>query len=205
MNQNASGKVQRKNDRKEGDDKAEFADISLSDINIEPDGSLMLVGEQYYVRAHYSYSPTGGTTVTYTYHYNDLLVTKILPSGKLAWMKKLPKRQQGSRGRGGMSFRYYDDNKDYYFIYLDNEKNLDLPSDKVPSKHVDGQGGFLTVYKVNGKTGESTKTLVLDTRDVKGTEVYQFAPSRVVNTGKMEFVFEAYKKKKEDILVRFKL
>jgi hypothetical protein len=46
---------------------------------------------------------------------------------------------------------------------------------------------------------------LLDTRNINGTAVYQFAPSRIVDTGRNTFVFEVYKKKKEDVLVKVEL
>jgi hypothetical protein len=120
-------------------------------------------------------------------------------------MKKVPKRQQGSAGRGGMSFRYFSDKDDYYFVFLDNQKNLDLPKDELPARHIDGQGGFLALHMINDKTGDVSKSMVLDTRDVKGMAIYQFAPSRIVGTDRLTFVFEAYKKQKEDVLIKVKL
>jgi hypothetical protein len=129
-------------------------------------------------------------------------VAKINAAGKLAWMKKLPKRQEGGSGFGGMSYRYFISKDYHFFMFLDNEKNMDLPLTEVPARHVDGAGGFLTAYQVNDKTGEVSKISLLNTRDVNGMEVFQFAPYRMMATDVNTLVFEAYKKKKEDILVK---
>ena len=203
LNQYVSGKTQRQNERKEKEDAAEFENLKMREVLIDQDGGMLLVGEQDYSVMHTRYSSTGAPISTYyTFHYNDMLVTKVKPDGGLAWMKKLPKRQTGMRGRGGMSYKYIKASREHYFLFLDNEKNKDLPLDKVPAIHQDGQGGFLTAYKIDDVTGETKKMSILDTRNVKGTEVFQFMPSRIVATGKREFVFEVYKKKKEDILVK---
>jgi hypothetical protein len=109
LNQNVSRRTQKKNEKKEeGDDAAEFQELELREVLVDKDGSLLLIGEQYFMRQHTRYSSNGMSTTYYTYHYNDMLITKIAPSGALAWMKKLPKQQIGRNGRGGMSYSYID-------------------------------------------------------------------------------------------------
>jgi hypothetical protein len=134
-----------------------------------------------------------------------MLITKIGESGNLDWMKKLPKRQVGSLPVGGMSYRYFRGKSEHYLAFLDHIDNLNLATSEEPSRHFDGAGGFFTAYKVSDDTGEVSKISILDTRDVQGTAIYQFKPTRVVNTGPSTFVFEAYKKKKEDVLVKVAL
>jgi hypothetical protein len=204
LNQYASGKSKRKNERKEDDDEAEATNMELRNVVIQKDGSVLLVGEQYYERMHSSYM-NGQHSVYYTYHYNDILVTKIDPSGKLAWMKKLPKRQKGGSGSGGMSYVHLNGQNTHYFVYLDNIKNKDLPLTELPAVHVDNQGGFLTAYKVDDKTGDVVKLTLLDTRNIEGMDIFQFSPDRIVATSRHTFVFEVYKKKKEDVLVKVQL
>ncbi len=218
LNQFASSRTVRKNDDKDVEDRAEFENLRLSKIIVNDDGSTLLIGEQHYVitRSHYN-SSTHSTTTTSTYFYNDMLATKIDASGKLAWMRKLPKRQQsppmtasggmfggggGGSFIGGMSFYYFPGATEHYLLFLDNEKNIALPVTKVPAVHRDGAGGFLTAYTINDKTGDVKKISILDTRNVEGMEIYQFTPRRIKETSPTSFVFEAYKKKKEDLLIK---
>jgi hypothetical protein len=203
LNQNVSRRTQKKNEKKEeGDDAAEFQELELREVLVDKDGSLLLIGEQYFMRQHTRYSSNGMSTTYYTYHYNDMLITKIAPSGALAWMKKLPKQQIGRNGRGGMSYSYIDGKSHHYFIFLDNEKNKDLTINEVPTRHSDGAGGFLTAYKIDDITGQTKKEYILDTRDVRGIELYQFRTSRIIPVSSNEFVFESYKKKKEDVMIK---
>lgn len=204
LNQNASAKTQRKNERKEDKDKAELENIYLDHVSIEADGSMLLVAEQFFITTRTTYSSTGGSTTTYIYNYNDMWITKISAAGKLLWMKKLPKLQQGG-GPGGMSYHFFRTKESYNLIFIDNKKNIKLTPDKTPARHIDGLGGFLTAYQVNVTSGEVSKALLLDTDDVKGMEIYQFTTKRIIATGPREFVFEAYKKKKEDVLIKVKL
>jgi hypothetical protein len=206
LSQYVGARGERKNKKKDEDGKAEFENLDLKKVLIETDGSLILVGEQHYEITYTSYnSTTGSSSSRTTYYYNDMLAAKVAADGKLQWMKKLPKRQVGKAGRGGMSFHYIRGRDQHHFLFLDNENNIDLPMSAVPAAHLDGAGGFLTAYSINNATGLVTKTAILNTREVEGVEIFQFAPHRIVRTSPVEFVFEAYKKKKEDILVKVKI
>lgn len=205
LNQYANSKAKRKNKKKDEEDEAEFQNLDLDGVHIEKDGSLLLLAEQSFSRTYTSYSQNGGSSSRTIYYYNDIFAAKVDASGKLAWMKKLPKRQVGSAGRGGMSYRYVRGKDNHYFLFLDNVGNENLPITEEPAVHSDGAGGFLTAYSINNESGKVTKSTILDTRNVHDVEIYQFAPSRIVRTSPTEFVFEAYKKKKEDILVKVKM
>jgi hypothetical protein len=120
-------------------------------------------------------------------------------------MRKLPKRQKGLSGNGGSSYEYIDDGDSHFFVFLDNEKNRDLPVTEVPATHLNGRGGFLTAYKLNGKTGEVKKLTLLDIRNVQGMELGQFGIYRMVAARPNTLVLEAYKGGNEDMLVKIVL
>jgi hypothetical protein len=120
-------------------------------------------------------------------------------------MKKVPKRQYGHAGRGGMGFERMTFGDSHFFVFLDNEKNLNLTLDKAPATHTDGAGGFLTAYKLNDATGKMNSFSIFNTRSVNGIEIYQFTTSRILSLPNNQFVVEAYKKKKEDILIKVTL
>ncbi|MEO8233976.1 MAG: hypothetical protein ABI549_01060 [Flavobacterium sp.] len=206
LNQYESERTKKKNEKKERKgDGAKFSDLDLIDLAVNDDGSIVLVGEQYFVVVHTSYSPQGGTRTTYTYHYADMLVSKINADGTLGWMRKIAKNQVGSRGKGGMSYKYFNANNNHYFVYLDNVKNIDLPLDKAPATHSDGQGGYLTAVKISDSDGALTKGSILDSREVEDFKIYQFSTNRIVKTTENSFLLEVYKKKKEDIMIKVNL
>jgi hypothetical protein len=63
-----------------------------------------------------------------------------------------------------MSFKLINDASGYYFLYLDNLKNLHLGEDEVPKYHVDGFGGQVMVSKLD-QNGVLSKELLFDTRE----------------------------------------
>ena len=209
LNQYVKNRTKKRNERKDEDGKAEFEHMKLRHLVIADDGSLLMIGEQTFMIVHYTRK---GAYVTY--HYNDILVSKIDASGNLAWMKKIPKRQSGKPKmgevydtsktyQGGMSYSYFNANGNHYIVFLDNVKNIDLELDQIPALHSDGYGGYLTSFKINDATGAISKGSILDTREVTDKmEVYQFSNNRIVKTTEDQFVLEVYKKSKEDVLIK---
>jgi hypothetical protein len=213
LNQYVKNRTKKKNKKKDKKGKAEFESLVLKDLFFMDDGSFTLVAEQDYIRSHRN----SKGHITYTYHYNDMLITKVSPDGELEWMKKLPKRQSGApkmgqvydtskRYQGGMSYSYFYTRGNHYLVFLDNVKNIDLPLDKIPARHTDGHGGYITSYKIDNATGTVSKANIFDTRNAaKKIGLHQFSNNRVVKTAEDEFVIEFYKKKKEDVLVKVKI
>lgn len=206
LNQYKKARVQEALKKKDEKGKAEFSNLVLRNINIQEDNSIIIVGEQYFVLSHTHTDANGNTSTRYTYHFYDILVSKISPEGKLEWMRKLPKRQISGSSFGGCGFRYMTIKDKHYFVFLDNVKNMELKLDQYPAVHSDGKGGYLTSYSINDEGGTVDKISIFNTRDVKGGyKAYQFYTARIVPVSDNEFVTEFYKKKKEDIMIKVKV
>jgi hypothetical protein len=206
LNQYESERTQKRNEKKEKkDDNAQFSNLKLKDLFINKDGSIVLIGEQYFTVTTTNYNPQGGNTSTTSYYYCDILASKINADGTLAWMKKIPKYQRGSRGKGGMSYKYINANNNHYLVFLDNVKNIDLPLDKEPKQHTDRSGGYLTAVKVSDTDGALTKGSILNSRDVEDINISQFSTNRIIKTSENSFLLEVYKKQKEDIMIKVSL
>jgi hypothetical protein len=225
INQNKSERTQQKNAKKE--DKGReigIYELDLDDIVINDDGSMLLLGEVYYMRVTTSYNAsTKSTTTTYHYYYLEMFTSKISVSGEMLWMNKLVKNQYRRSSGGGygirigaaayntrannydLSYKFLTTGSEHYLLYLDNVKNLGLAQNEYPKRHVSGAGGFLTAYKVNDESGEVSKLSLFDMRDVNGIAVYQFNTDRIIQTSEDEMLVELYKKKKEDILIRINI
>ncbi|MEP7109868.1 MAG: hypothetical protein ABI760_17865 [Ferruginibacter sp.] len=150
--------------RMEKKDDYEAPNLKVRNVLIENDGSVFIACEEYYVVVHSYTSSSGYTTYSYTYFYEDMLGSKINASGKFEWVRKIPKKQKGTNGRGTMSFKLISDASGYYFLYLDNLKNMELTDEDVPKYHMDGFGGQVVVSKLDNK-GVLSKELLFDTRE----------------------------------------
>lgn len=202
INQYEKAGVQKRNENKEKKDKAEFSNLQLRRVVVQNDNSIIIAGETYY-RVYHRTSNGGGY---YTYHYEDMLMTKISPEGELLWMKKLPKKQSGRRPRGGLGFKYIALDGNHYLVFLDNVKNMTLGLDQRAALHMDGAGGYLTAYKINDATGKVSKVSIFDTKNVRGgLAVKQFHTGRILQVGEEEFIIELYKGQKEDVMIKIKV
>jgi len=205
LNQYVSKSRQTKNSKGKG---GEFRNLEVRNLITDDQGGVVIIGEQYYLVSNTT-AFNNSTSTSFTYYYNDILITRINPDGTLEYMRKLPKQQRGTAGKGGLSFQYFFKNGFHYMLYLDHIENLDAPMDsRLPGVHRDGAGGYLTAYRVDDLSGEVDKISILNMRDVpqvKSKELYQFSVNRILNLSEDEFVIEFYKKKKEDVLVKFSI
>lgn len=200
INLYATDKQQKKNNKREDKGKAGIKDLKLREFTVNPDGSMFILGEQFYV-----IQETNGKVIRYHFYYRDLVAAKINPDGKVAWMKKLPKRQEGYKGRGGLGISYIKSRDAHYILYLDNVKNASLKTNKIPEKHIDGKGGYLTAYKIDDATGDAEKLTLYNSAKVNGVKTYQFMTSRILQANEKTLMVEVYKKDKEDIMIKMEL
>jgi hypothetical protein len=208
LNQFKSNSVKKKNKRKDDKDKAEFEDLVMRELHVMEDGSILLIGEQYYVVERVSTDANGRTTRTYTYYYNDIFAVKINADGDLAWMRKLPKYQSTGFATGGsLSFNHFYGEGAHYFLYMDDTKNLDLTPDDRPKKYSDGENGSFSVYKVDDESGKVSKVFVFTLKDVNGMKVKEFRVNQIVQIAPNEFAVEFYKKSlnNDDVLIGVKV
>ncbi|MEO6669389.1 MAG: hypothetical protein ABIN36_07925 [Ferruginibacter sp.] len=169
--------------RMEKKDNYEAPNIKVRSVDVQPDGSVFIACEEFYVVEHYNsnrggfggMSTMGMTSSNYTYQffYEDILAAKIAADGKFEWLRKIPKKQKSTDKdvylrkepyRGTMGFKLITDESGYYFLYLDNKKNMDMEEDDVAKYHVDGFGGQVVVAKLDPK-GVLSKELLFDTRE----------------------------------------
>jgi hypothetical protein len=200
INQYESLRAKEKNEKREGEGKAGINDLKVIAVALDPDGSTTIIGEQQYQRKEFVY-----TRQAVVYYYGDIIATKFDKKGKLLWMKKLPKTQTGEQGKGGMSVRYIKGKGASYVLYLDNIKNASLHIADVPAKHNDGQGGYLTAYKIDDVTGAIERHSIFNIEDIKGIEAFQFRTHRIFDAKDKVFLVEFYMKGKKDTMAKMEL
>lgn len=162
-----------------------FKNLFFDDIVPFDDGSFLLVGER-----RYKEQDVGGSKPVY--YYNDVLVAKISATGSLAWMKKLPKRQKSLKPVNSLSYTaILNSEKDRYnLLYLDNDKNLKLPTYKKPAVYNYNQNGFLALYQTDSNTGNPSKAFLLNMKDIGGVKIKQFNHGSLLPTSDGAFLVE---------------
>ncbi len=187
------------NEKKE--DKGEDLGLSNMDLNrvmIGPDGSLVVVGEKRYITVQCVTDSRGNTRCYNVYHADDLLVASIGADGALDWMSRVPKRMQSGIPIGA-SYKYMHGDGAHHFVHFDRSKDLDIRSDEPPTM----KGDLLIVAdRLNDATGSMERQAILNPDEVKGVKLYQLSMERLTRTSSGEILMEAYKKQKEDVLVR---
>ena len=118
----------------------------IRDSSTLPDGSMVGIIEQYYVRVITSRdSKTGATTTNYYYYYNDVIAYKVSPEGKFEWVKKIIKRQVSANDGGYLSsVAEYITNDKIVILFNDNLKNYDVNGNFV----ITGKGILPVNYRV---------------------------------------------------------
>lgn len=156
-----TARTKRKMERK---DDYEAPNLKVRNVVVEGDGSIFIGCEVNYIISSTYTTSTGSTRTTYSYFYEDIIASKINAAGKFEWVRKIPKQQRGTRGQGTMGYKLISDASGYYFLFLDNKKNMELTEDETPKYHVDGYGGQVVVARIDN-SGAVSKELLFDTRE----------------------------------------
>lgn len=196
-----SARTKRKMEKKDDNDDYEAPNLVVRNIVIEPDGSVMMVLEEYFKVVHRSYNSRGQVTTRTTFYYEDIIAGKITADGKFEWLRKIPKKQRGYTTSstyainynlpGTMGFKMISDATGHYFLYLDNKKNMDITEDEVPKYHVDGAGGQVVVSKLDNAGVITNKELLFDTRE-EDVRVY---PAKFTRINGNQFIGRAQVKR----------
>ena len=155
------------------------------------DGSVVLAGEVFYITTT---TDSKGNTHT-TYHYNDVVVTKINPDGSLGWMEKLPKRSTFE------SFKLMTSDEFTYILFSDNPNNANLPEDRNPYLCRTKERQVIA-YKFDNESGSKEYLPLFGYREIDGTPVYQYNLGRVVGLTENSFAVEMYIKSKSDMMFK---
>lgn len=199
INQYVSKKEVKRNEKEE--DKGEdlgLTNMTLSRVLIKDDGGMILIGEQRYTTVR-CYTDSRGSQRCYTvWNAGDLLLCSVDASGEQEWMRRLPKLMT-SLAPIGESYQYLVGNDALHVFHFATAGGLDLQGETVRG----GKGDFLVISdRFTEDAGEHTRHAVLNTEEIKGIKLYQLAMDRLVRTSSGELLMEAYKKQKEDVIVR---
>ena len=151
------------------------AKLYFDDIFFHPNGDLVIVTEQYK-------SEVVNNIVKH--YFFDIITLKVDKDGKLVWMKKIPKNQIGA-GRSELSYKYHYNNGNDYFLFVDNDNNLNIQPNQTPKAHRNRFGGVLVAVKIDFR-GFTQKSSIFDlkTEDVVVSPISFFKVNDDVLIGK---------------------
>lgn len=105
-----------------------LAAFELRKMLLREDGSIVLAMEKDYVSTSSHFDPyTGQRIVTYYYHYDDVMLVSMSPSGKMEWTSILPKSQSStSENDRHSSIALNMTNGEVYVLFNDHPANLNI-------------------------------------------------------------------------------
>ena len=156
-------KKNKKNNRKGKKPSAPvFYDYYIDYVIEKPDGSTIMLAEQFYIRVvtHTHTTANGGTytTTTYYYYYNDIIVVNFDKNGDFEW-KSLIQKKQTTVNDGGYYSSYFvvQNENEVNVIYNDRESNLDEDADLTKSQMKSLRRKIIGVQVTVDEEGEQDK------------------------------------------------
>jgi hypothetical protein len=191
MSERSKKKLSKK-EKKQGDIGLEY--LSIRDIYSTPNGAIKIISELYHQYTSTSVDSKGNTRTTYITDATDLFVISIDNTGKMEWIKKVPKAQRCSNWTApGSSINSFTTGNDLNIFYLDNLKNDKLPLEKKKT-YIDGSVGMVKAVTIDAK-GKVTSYSLASTKEFK-TRFYV----RYFKNGGNHNLIHMQRRKKKDIL-----
>jgi len=177
----------------------ELSNISYRNVFFENGGDLIINAEEYYVTTHQTMGMNGAPgMVTYTYHYNDIVVLKITAKGKMLWARNINKKQSSS----GDKVNYYSYtstylNKNNYFFINCSDKITKLSKDRIRFNEGRKYKSNLYCLKIDSE-GSLTYKSILD--DKQNKVPFMVMGGIVENKNMSDILFLGRKKTKKQLL-----
>lgn len=178
--------------------------IKMIDFYFLEDGNYVIIGEeQYVVETTYGSKTSSGEVC-----FGDIIVAKMSKDGEIIWLKRLPKnqvKQNKITSSENIGTKYFHIKENLYFLFVDNAKNATKKLNQEADKYKAGKSGILTAYKVNDQTGNVDKHLILNTKEIGGTSIYNFHVNRASGVTNDKFLTEVYLGNKKDGMIKISI
>ncbi len=204
INQYASERAKEKNEKAANDGLTlGLKNMYVREIIKHHDGSLVFICEnRYSIVTVNTDLKSHKVETSERFYYRNLLMAKVDKSGRLIWMSQIPKRLISPVSVPYNTYKYgYKDGK-HYVLFVENLGDKDKEPEDPLHSHFIGKHGVLSAYIIDDRLGKPKKLSVFETKEVNGIKLNKVMAHQFIYLGNGQFVFEAYKKKKEDILVK---
>ena len=147
-------KLEKKEEKeKDGDESKDLGvfDLTIRNLSFMDNGSLAIISE-----VHASATITQGASSHSDVAFDEIFIFNIDATGKLAYIKKIPKRQRGTEGSDDLSISATVKGNHIHIFYADNPENFNL-NENEPAKSYDNRtNGIITCIDMDEK-GEIKK------------------------------------------------
>lgn len=117
-------KAEKREERGKGS--PELFSYDFREVQNMPDGGVVVVMEQYYVKTVTTMDSKGNSVTKYHYYYNDVIVYKVSSENKFDWIQRVRKTQHSVDDGGYLSsISGYFNGKEYVLFFNDSQTNYD--------------------------------------------------------------------------------
>ncbi|MCB0807101.1 MAG: hypothetical protein KDC05_14990 [Bacteroidales bacterium] len=186
ITQNLTYKEEEKTRKKDEKGKnVDLANYEIRELIPATDGGYFLLGEQLIVQEKELLPAKHGDdpAIKIFYYYNDIVVLRLNSEGSLVWSQKIAKSQK-SLNDGGYysSYGVTSQNDNLYFVFNDNEKNLDYDGSGKVYTFRANQDDVAVVVKLDTEGAQKrTALFAIDKRDI----VLRAKKCKEINSGEM--------------------
>jgi hypothetical protein len=173
-----SEKGQRRMDKT---DDYEIKFLAANTIQVDEKGEIFFGCE-----VGYSNVQTSGNSRYVLNYREDIISMKIDANGDVSWLRKIPKKQVAADEIGQLSYKLLTSSDNYYIIYCDSEKNLDLKLGEEPAWMKNGKNNIVMLSTI-AKDGVENKSMLFDSKE----EDAKLHPSEITTLGKGRYVSRA--------------
>jgi hypothetical protein len=145
-----------------------FFSYRLSWPVVSPDEKILVTGEQY-CQETYNFGSKGTYDTKHKYYHNHIIAVDINPSGKIAWMQIIPKKQYTKEDEGAY-YSFYNtvvSNEKMHFIYCDDKSNLAIKDQsKLKAFELNSRDGILISADIDNNGQLTREEMNPDKEDI---------------------------------------
>ena len=179
--------------RKKRKSKKGITNIDFRSVEALDNGDLVINAEEFFITTHMVSNGNGGFTTITTYHFNDIISSRIDTNGNLLWARNINKAQTGFKNS---SFTPITVDKTTYLFINCSDKIKKLNGDRIAFGQSSAKKSNLYCIMIDSNGKIDFKKLI----DDKDSKVFYKVNNGTVSEKGNEIIFLGKKKKDSQIL-----